>query len=222
MGASAGTVYGGAGELREILRRRAWREGSVADAGVAGKWRQGGIAGIPDVPGQVGPGHFWMMEVARRSPVWGEAGENLTNAEPYRWERRRFGRTSRHAADEASQGQGREGPRWPPRSDCACVGSRSGVDEMRLRRLAYMALTAAAVSLPWGGAASAAATGEWTRTTGSTWWDSGNWLDLLVPHAADDEAVFLDTIESAATVTVDAPVTLGTLYIGNMAPLTFA
>jgi hypothetical protein len=92
---------------------------------------------------------------------------------------------------------------------------------MRLRRVACLALATVALPLGGGGAASAA-TGEWTRAIGSTWWDSANWGDGSVPHQSNDEALFLDTIGSAATVTVDAPVSLGTLYIGNMAPLTFA
>lgn len=89
---------------------------------------------------------------------------------------------------------------------------------MKFRRaavLALSALAAAAGTRAWG------ATGEWSRATGGRWWDVTAWAGS-VPQAAGDEALFLGTIESPATITVDAPVSVGTLYVGNESSLTFA
>ena len=66
----------------------------------------------------------------------------------------------------------------------------------------------------------AATTGEWVRPTGGTWWDSSNWSEG-VPAAPDDEALFLDTVEGPATITVDGPAALGTFYLSNTSPLLF-
>ena len=75
-------------------------------------------------------------------------------------------------------------------------------------------------SLAAAAGSAAATTGEWVRPTGGTWWDSSNWAEG-VPFAPDDEALFLDTVEEPATITVDGPASIGTFYLSNTSPLLF-
>jgi hypothetical protein len=79
-------------------------------------------------------------------------------------------------------------------------------------------LAAAALS---AAAASPATAAEWIYSASGTWWDSAMWSDAAVPKFPDDEALFFDTIESPATVSVNGPASIGTLYISNTSPITF-
>src|SRR5687768_16183702 len=105
----------------------------------------------------------------------------------------------------------------------AADSERPGAGVM-IERSAWAAVTAVvvvAIIVATAAVPARAASGEWIRPAGGTWWNSLNWTDAYVPRAADDEALFLDTVKSPAVIDVDGPAALGTFYLNNSEPLTF-
>ncbi|MDD4019365.1 MAG: hypothetical protein PHV28_15650, partial [Kiritimatiellae bacterium] len=62
---------------------------------------------------------------------------------------------------------------------------------------------------------------EWVSGSDGDWSAAGNWSGG-VPDGADANALFLTNAASALTVTLDAPVTVGSLVFSNAAPYTLA
>ncbi|MEQ1859582.1 MAG: autotransporter-associated beta strand repeat-containing protein [Chthoniobacteraceae bacterium] len=62
---------------------------------------------------------------------------------------------------------------------------------------------------------SGAATAVWNFDGAGNWTTGGNWLDGVAPNAVGDIADFRFNISAARTITLDAPITLGGLRIGD-------
>ena len=73
--------------------------------------------------------------------------------------------------------------------------------------IALMAVTASDVV--------AATTGIWTNNNSSVWSTGANWLNGTIPVSAGDTAYITNNITANTTVTIDTPVTLGALNIGD-------
>jgi autotransporter-associated beta strand protein len=63
---------------------------------------------------------------------------------------------------------------------------------------------------------------RWNLAGGGTWNSTTNWTGAYVPNGSDDTAAFLGTITAPATVSVDSPVTAGTLVFDSSCAYTLA
>ena len=67
------------------------------------------------------------------------------------------------------------------------------------------------------GAPLMAATGTWTVDAAGNWTGTpANWQGAVIPNAIGDLAIFRNDITAARTVTLNAPITLGGLSIGDL------
>src|SRR6185295_4876368 len=62
----------------------------------------------------------------------------------------------------------------------------------------------------------------WKNDAAGTWSSSGNWSTGYVPNGTDNVATFTSPITTPRTITLDAPVTLGTLHFTNANSYTIA
>ncbi|WP_170157223.1 autotransporter-associated beta strand repeat-containing protein [Roseimicrobium gellanilyticum] len=65
------------------------------------------------------------------------------------------------------------------------------------------------------GTSRAQTTGTYTDTNGGNWSDTASWSGGVVPNGIDDIANLLNVIAANSTVTLNVPVTLGTLNFGD-------
>jgi autotransporter-associated beta strand protein len=56
---------------------------------------------------------------------------------------------------------------------------------------------------------------QWAPTHGGSYNDQTNWTDTTVPNGVGDAARFLESITARSTVTVDAPILVGTIEFDN-------
>ena len=87
----------------------------------------------------------------------------------------------------------------------------------RLRRFSHqVAVGTAIIAVFFGGTPGFAATGSWILNGPGNWTGTpANWASGITPNAIDDIAEFRNDITAARTVTLNAPITLGSLRIGD-------
>ncbi|WP_176159275.1 autotransporter-associated beta strand repeat-containing protein [Prosthecobacter debontii] len=80
----------------------------------------------------------------------------------------------------------------------------------------FPCFVATAVSLLLGsGSATAQVTGDWNSNSSANWSDTSRWVDGTVPNGVGHIADVVHNISSTRTITLDVPVTLGVLRLGD-------
>ena len=92
--------------------------------------------------------------------------------------------------------------------------SQSRFSKVFIRRLSSWLVLSTALTLGIQHGANAV-TGQWTLDNSGNWTASANWAGGIVPNNIDDIAIFGNNILANRTVTLDAPITLGGLTIGD-------
>ncbi|MCB1209210.1 MAG: hypothetical protein KDK97_07785, partial [Verrucomicrobiales bacterium] len=75
---------------------------------------------------------------------------------------------------------------------------------------------AAGLAMMIGAPAHAQTSGTWNVNANGNWNAAGSWLGGVIPNGIDHEANLTNQITTTRTVTLDVPVTLGTLNIGDL------